>query len=224
MGKLVDADLLLKAINELKEKSEDKKSLDELTEIVKELPDERFDKPAAERDEIKVAKLSLTMYDMFFNELTTAMGNTLQWWRLAQFSPSEGQTLYYQGKVDAFKEFLDRLEKERDLTKSSLEYGVLHEDMCTIARSIKFHKNMEVDDLLPDNKYRGTREYNRIQQLKGKIANLLEGYAHQGFQLGVRYMKKRFLDGKYRNYKKFDRKELERDLINHLPDNIHYDQ
>ena len=223
MSKLVSADLLLKAIEEFKEKSKDKDVFDKLSNIIQEMPDERFEKPAIEYDEIKVAKLSLTMYDMFFNELTTAMGNTLHWWRQAQFSPNEGHTLYYQGKVDAYREFLDRLEKERDLAKSSLEYGVLHEDMDTIARSIKFHKNIEVDDLLPDDKYRGTREYNRIQQLKGKIANLLEGYAHQGFQLGVRYMKKRFLDGKFKNYKKFDRKELERELINHLPDNIHYD-
>jgi len=223
MSKLVSADLLLKAIEEFKEKSKDKEVLDKLSNIIQEMPDERFEKPAIEYDEIKVAKLSLTMYDMFFNELTTAMGNTLHWWRQAQFSLSEGQTIYYQGKVDAYREFLDRLEKERDLAKSSLEYCVAYEDKDYIARSIKFHKNIEVDDLLPDDKYRGTREYNRIQQLKGKIANLLEGYAHQGFQLGVRYVKQRFLDEKFKNYKKFDRKELERDLINHLPDNIHYD-
>lgn len=223
MGKLVDADLLLKGISELKEKSRNKKSFDELTELVKKLPDERFDKPAAERDEIKVAKLSLTMYDMFFNELTTAMGNTLHWWRQGQFSPSEGQTLYYQGKVDAYREFLDRLEKERDLAKNSLEYCVAYEDKDAIARSIKFHKNLEVDNLIPEEKYRGTREFDKILRFKGKIADLLEGYAHEGFQLGVRYVKQRFLDGKFKNYKKFDRKELERDLINHLPDNIHYD-
>ena len=165
-------------------------------------------------EDVRIVKLALDMYDDFFNQLTTALFNTKKNWEWAQFSPQHGACQYNQGRIDAFKEFLERLEKERDLAKQEYQNVVDFGHFAKVHKDIKFHKNLEVDSLLPDEKYRGKPlEYAKIQRLKARIADLLEGYAVEGFKTGVRYMKMRFLDEKWNGRAtKFDRKELEKHL------------
>lgn len=170
-------------------------------------------RPATEED-ARVAKLALDMYDDFFNQLTTAITNTLANWKGAMYYAQDPKTgLYMRGKVEAFQEFLDRLEKERDLAKQEYQNIVDHESFRLMHESIGFHKNLEVEGLFPDDKYRGSKEYWRIQQLKGRIADLLEGYAQEGFNTGVRYVKQKFLNEKWNGKAtKFDRAAVEKML------------
>lgn len=169
-------------------------------------------RPATEED-VRIAKLALDMYDDFFNQLTTAVVNTLGNWKGAmKYIQDPKIGAYMQGKVDAFKEFFDRLEKERDLAKQDCEALVSFEELRKMHESIGFHKNLEVDELFPDDKFRGSPEYWKIQKLKGKIADLLEAYAQEGFNAGVRYVKKKFLDERFDKYERFDRTAVEKML------------
>lgn len=167
-------------------------------------------------EDAKVVKLALDMYDDFFNQLTTAISNTLKNWTGAMLYAEDPRTgLYMRGKVDAFKEFLDRLEKERDLAKQEYQALLDHEEFRSVHESIHFHKNNEVDKLLPNDKYRGRGplEWQIFHRFKGRIADLLEGYAQEGFNTGIRYMKKTQIDKELHGEPvKFDREELEKIL------------
>ena len=158
----------------------------------------------------KVAKLAIDLYEQFYTELVTALYNTVLNWKAAAItSPDPQISARAQGRCEAYEMFLERIKKEHDLAKADLEHLIETDETKNVSDSIKFSKNLEVDSMIPDDKYRGTRDYWRIMKLKGRIADLLESYGEIGFRTGVRYA--RFmLNGEHApNFKKFSIKELE---------------
>ncbi len=129
-------------------------------------------------------KLAEKLYENFFNELMTAMKNSIKNFEGAMWSSCDGPAIsYYQGKMHAFKEISERLVKEYNLVlNNQLNYDSVCQKMID---EIKYKKNEELDKVFPDYKYRGTRFGHIIMLLKGKLANLLEGYGSEGFRLGV---------------------------------------
>jgi hypothetical protein len=133
-------------------------------------------------------KLAEKLYENFFNELMTALRNSVKNFENARWSTFDGNAIsYYQGKMHAFKEISERLEKEYNLI---LNNQINYDSVCyKMIDEIKYRTDKELDTVFPDNKYRGTRFGHIFMFLKGKLANLLEGYFSEGFRLGVIFEK-----------------------------------
>lgn len=114
------------------------------------------------------------MYELFVSELKTALRNIATTNKYGMLTmPDMGQ--YCKGKVDAYEEILERIEKEYDLAKKKY---LPNEDT---AKFIHYFKNLEANKLIPEDKVRG----NRMEMMKrGKIADALEEAFYTGFSLG----------------------------------------
>jgi len=156
-------------------------------------------------------KLAKELYDGFFNELMTAVTNSMNNFENAQrpVQPNDvdSDTIrsnwYYQGKVDAFREIGKRLKKEHDLACQDLtnylnlekgdgldekfEKAVKNTWIQFVNRIIKEKKNTEVENILPYADYCGRRVADKVRRIKAGLANLLEYYSWEGFQLGRKY-------------------------------------
>ena len=135
-------------------------------------------------DEQIAIGLAEKLYENFFNELMTGMRNSIKNFEGAMWSRCDGPAIAYnQGKMHAFKEISERLVKEYQLVLNNQ----LHcDEVChSMINEIKYKKNEELDKVFPDRKYCSTRFGHIIMQLKGKLANLLEGYGVEGFRLGM---------------------------------------
>ena len=160
--------------------------------------------------DVNAAKAAIEMYEKFVRELVTALFNTKMFAVKAyEFSCDSIEQKILRARIDAFEEILERIEKERDLARQELDYAVATDDYTKISQSICFHKNLDVENLLPEDKFRGRRDWWEVHRFKGKIANLLEGYAQKGFNLGVRYDRFRMKgEGNPDRRNKFDRAEV----------------
>lgn len=96
-------------------------------------------------------ELAEKLYEDFFNELMTALGNSIKNFESAMWSTCDGNAIsYYQGKMHAFKEISERLVKEYNLVLTNeLKYNGNCE---RILREIKNRKNLELDCLIPEYK------------------------------------------------------------------------
>lgn len=163
------------------------------------------------RDEYNSYILAKAMYDRFFNELMTAVVNSMENFKKAQVKtkPDEHDidTLcgnwYYQGKADAFREIGERLQKEHDLACQDLtnylnlekgdgleekfEKAVKNTWIMFVYRIVKEQKNAEVERILPEDDFRGRRVADKVRRIKAGLASLLEYYGWEGFQLGRKY-------------------------------------
>ena len=138
------------------------------------------DKDYKMTEEQIAVELAEKLYENFFNELMTAIRNSVKNFESAKWSTCDGNAIaYYQGKMHAFKEISERLEKEYRLVLNNFNYDSVCYKMID---EIKCRTDKELDKVIPENKYRGTK-FGHI--LKGKLANLLEGYCSEGFRLGV---------------------------------------
>ena len=52
---------------------------------------------------------------------------------------------------------------------------------------MKMWKNLDVDTLLNEDKYRGRNDFHKLMVFKSKLADMLEHYACASFDLGVKY-------------------------------------
>lgn len=161
--------------------------------------------------EEKVAyELAKKLYDGFFNTLMEAVANSVKNFEKAKSykncnDPVRENYLdgYYKGKIDAFNEISERISKEHFLEEQEL-MGWLnadrrnHMDEATrkavkgtwkdyVFNTIHAQKNREADDILPDRQFRGKQIYEKIMRMRGRLANLFEGYAGEGFELGRKY-------------------------------------
>lgn len=164
--------------------------------------------------EEKIAyELAMKMYDGFFNALMTAVKNSIKNFERADEAFKRDKDMdivekayasgYYNGKMDAFRELANRLQKEHDLACQDLKnwFDVenrhdIEEVFATaikdtwinfVYQTIKRQKNEEVDRIFPDNDFKGRRVYDKIMRMKGQLASLLEYYGWEGFQLGRKF-------------------------------------
>ena len=146
------------------------------------------DKDYKMTEEQIAVKLAEKLYENFFNELMTALRNSVNNFENARWSTFDGNAIsYYQGKMHAFKEISERLMKEYHLV---LNNQLNYEHIChKMIDEIKYRTDKDLDKVFPDYKYRGTRFGDILMFLKGKLANLLEGYCSEGFRLGVIFEK-----------------------------------
>lgn len=130
-------------------------------------------------------ELAEKLYEDFFNELMTALENSVKNFESAMWSTCDGNAIsYYQGKIHAFKEISRRLVKEYNLVLTNeLKYNGNCE---RILQEIKNRKNLEVDCLIPEYKYRGSRFHSLVMRFKGKLADLLEAFSSKAFLLGLK--------------------------------------
>lgn len=141
------------------------------------------DKDYKMTEEQIAVKLAEKLYENFFNELMTAIRNSVKNFESARWSTCDGNAIaYYQGKMHAFKEISERLEKEYHLVLNNFNYDSVCYKMID---EIKCRTDKELDKVFPEYKYRGTKFGHILMLLKSKLANLLEGYCSEGFRLGV---------------------------------------
>jgi hypothetical protein len=137
--------------------------------------------------------LALNMYDNFFKELVTALTNIKGIKEAiatrAMLNDYPKETSYYNGQVNAFQEVLERLEKEHTLARQPV-VNYLNGMPLSVYKTLKDEKNAAAEKLIPDDKYRGTKEYWEMMKFRGKIADLFEGFMGRGFELGVKYATK----------------------------------
>ncbi len=153
----------------------------------------------------KVLPLALEIYTCFFNELTTAVRNSI-----ANFDGAIWQTLdvnaisYYMGKRDAFREIAERLQKEFGLAANYAHYHKFERDF-------KIARDADIEKVFPSDDTRGRFNYNVIVRHQRALADLLEHYFLEGYGIGSAIK-----EGK--NFKAFNPDEFTKDCIEHLVD------
>ena len=106
---------------------------------------------------------------------------------MAESEGEPGRNMYFRAKAEAFEEFVDRLKKEYDMLKQTLMDTPYNPVDHIVYEQFRKKTNEDVDWLLPENQYHGSRDAMKLMRFKGKLANLLEGYISKGFQLGRMY-------------------------------------
>ena len=112
------------------------------------------------------------MFDQFAKELITALGNT---------DKNRG---HVPQDANQFVEIKDRILKEYRLIMQPIEYNWPIDEIFS---EMKRSKNLDVDTLINEDKYRGRNDYHKLMVFKSKLADMLEHYACSSFDLGVRY-------------------------------------
>lgn len=149
-----------------------------------------------EKEDNSTERLALAiaerLYKQFYGELMTALTNSIKNFDSAiMYNDSHESKEYYKGKRDAFTEISGRLEKEYFLAgqpfRSKEESLKL---LNSVEEQIRVNKNKAVDHIFPDNQYRGSRMGEAVLRNKGRVADLLEGYANEAFYCGRIYQEK----------------------------------
>lgn len=145
----------------------------------------------------EAVKFAFDLFDQFAKELITALGNTAKnkkdAARSIEMNAALGGTwnseklmqvrnLEYEG--DVFNEIKDRIHKEYILIMRPIENNWPIDEIFS---KMKMWKNLDVDTLINEDKYRGKNDFHRLMVFKSKLANMLEHYACSSFDLGVRY-------------------------------------
>ena len=135
--------------------------------------------------ELLAARIAEKLCRTFFDELTTAMTNSVRNFEMASKVATDPVSMhYYKGKYDAFNEVAERLRKEYDPAMQPLSSTESTRRLC---EDIRRKKNEDVDNAFPENKYRCTENYQEILRIKKRVADGLEIYAKEGFELGRRF-------------------------------------
>jgi hypothetical protein len=131
-----------------------------------------------------VVDYAFELYDNYVNMLVESLSNIAKNFRgMSEMAETSPNRLYFRAKAEAFEEFVERIQKENDLIKQEYNYG----DREEIYRKFKMKKNFDVDYMIDENKYRGTRKFDKLMKFKGKLADLLEHYSYKAFECGVLY-------------------------------------
>lgn len=145
----------------------------------------------------EAVKFAFDLFDQFAKELITALGNTAKnkkdaarnielnavlggTWNSEKLM--QVRNLEYEG--DVFNEIKDRIHKEYALIMQPIEYNWPIDE---IYNKMKMSKNIDVDTLINEDKYRGRNDFHKLMVFKSKLADMLEHYACSSFDLGVRY-------------------------------------
>lgn len=122
----------------------------------------------------EAVKFAFDLFDQFAKELITALGNTAK--------NKKGAGCNYEG--DVFDEIKDRIYKEYTLIMQPIEYNWPIDEIFS---KMKMSKNLDVDTLINEDKYRGRNDFHKLMVFKSKLADMLEHYACSSFDLGVKY-------------------------------------
>jgi hypothetical protein len=141
----------------------------------------------------EAVKFAFNLFDQFAKELITALGNTAKMKRAAVrqsmmsavFTNANMKELAkIEAEADAIDEIKDRIIKEYTLIMQPIEYNWSIDEIFS---EMKIWKNLDVDTLINEDKYRGRNDYHKLMVFKGKLADMLEHYACSSFDLGVKY-------------------------------------
>lgn len=140
----------------------------------------------------EAVKFAFDLFDQFAKELITALGNTAKMKRAAviqnMMSPvftnaNMKELAKIEAEADAFDEIKDRIIKEYTLIMQPIEYNWPIDEIFS---EMKRWKNLDVDTLLNEDKYRGRNDFHKLMVFKGKLADMLEHYACTSFDLGYK--------------------------------------
>lgn len=131
----------------------------------------------------KVLPLALGLFKSFFNELTTATTNSIKNFEGAMWrNPGCVESVsYYKGKMDAFEELSERIEKEYSLTVNNAR---CIDPKCTSFQTVR---DDDVERVFPEREWRCRYEYQQCMMHRRALADLLEAYMKEGFLMGCRY-------------------------------------
>jgi len=158
-------------------------------------------KEARERiaeEEEQMLSTAYALFERFFADLTTGLYNSIANCDGAMYmrSLSHDDTMYNNGKRDAFIEFSNRLQKEFDLVDNNQprtkEFGLV--------------RDKDIEKMLPEHDIMRCRGYNPnyLMRYRATLADLLESYMVEGFRVGYRFGK----TGDANEIRKFNPKEL----------------
>lgn len=145
----------------------------------------------------EAVKFAFDLFDQFAKELITALGNTAKnkkgaarnielnaalngTWNSEKML--QVRNLEYEG--DVFNAIKDRINKEYILIMQPIENNWPIDEIFS---KMKRSKNLDVDTLINEDKYRGRNDYHKLMVFKSKLADMLEHYACSSFDLGVKY-------------------------------------
>jgi len=127
---------------------------------------------------------AFSLYEQFAENLITALANTGKYKNMVALTTTDPLIrIKAQAQADAFEEIKDRIKKEHHLIMQPTDG---HWPIDEVYRKIKFSKNLDVDTLINEDKYRGRNDYHRLMVFKGKLADMLEHYACTSFDLGYK--------------------------------------
>lgn len=127
----------------------------------------------------KALPVALEIYKGFFNELTTALKNSISNFEGAMWNACDAKYItYYQGKRDAFNEISKRLHKEYLLAESFAAYNPHIENNFKIAR------DKDVEKAYPICEEMRSRDRNKAMMHRRALAELLEHYFMEGMAVG----------------------------------------
>ena len=155
------------------------------------------------------AQYAFSLYELFAKELITALGNTGKYKRMAELTTTDpGIRIKAQAQADAFEEIKERIKKEHRLIMQPIDN---HWPIDEVYRKMKMSKNIDVDTLINEDKYRGRNDFHKLMVFKGKLADMLEHYACTSFDLGYKLNE---MENKHEGIRDFD--ELVVDSLNKI--------
>jgi len=126
----------------------------------------------------QVLPVALEIYACFFNELTTAVRNSIANFEGAMWrTPDVNAVSYYMGKRDAFREIAERLQKEYGMAANYAQYREFERDF-------KLVRDADVEKVFPEHDARGRMRYDVIMKHQRALGELLEHYFVEGFGIG----------------------------------------
>lgn len=144
------------------------------------------------------AQYAFSLYELFAKNLITALDNTGKYKRTTELTTTDpGIRIKSQAQADAFEEIKDMIMKEHRLIMQPIDGHLLIDE---VYRKIKFSKNLDVDTLLQEDKYRGRCSYEKLRSFKAKLANMLEHYACTSFDLGYKLSEMEYKDEDIRDF------------------------
>lgn len=129
----------------------------------------------------KAVPMALSLFEKFYNELTTALINSAKCCKGAMWNPNADarSILYNEGKKDAFEEIAYRIQKEFNL--------VLNHSIDP--RNITFGnvRDADIERMIPERDIRFRRDYGYVMKYRRALAELLESYMMEGFRMGYKF-------------------------------------
>ena len=135
----------------------------------------------------KALPLAIGMFKQFYDEMMTGLNNSMANCERAKYNNPNGANSisYFMGKSDAFREIVERIEKERDLvvneaiSKEGMQEYDERETHFRIARDRDIEMVFPHEEWMPR-----LMDQQLFNHHRGELARMLEHYFRTGFMLG----------------------------------------
>jgi len=155
--------------------------------------------------------LALELYKGFFNELTTAMSNSIKNFERAMWSTEGANHIsYYMGKRAAFQEISQRLHKEYMLPLNYTHY-------LEVEKGFKIVRDKDIEKVYPETEWIGKSDYNKAMIRRRALGEMLEHYFMEGFAIANAL-------AKGQDTKEYNPEEFATICIDHLIDPYYKDK